>query len=101
MQDIQCCMLANDGNLHKRDQIKHFSQLISSRVWKTALVRQLFQTAWFQLFQVASLVVVTTGINEVKIQVLFWSQHSLRSNLRALTKKKKTIFWEEHAPRPP
>ena len=31
---------------------------------KTAPVRQLFQAAWFQLLQVASLVTVTTGRTE-------------------------------------
>ena len=50
---------------------------------KTAPVRQLFQAAWFQLLQMASLAVVTTGRTGVPEQVI--SAH--------------LIFLGEHTPR--
>ena len=84
VQEIPCLRMMVTFQKEARTSLLADSHRISAlRVWKTSPVWQLFQAVWSQLLQVTSLAAVTTIRTEVNSLVLFWPQHSLRSNLRA------------------
>ena len=82
MLEVQCCMLANDGNLYKRGQIKPFSQPTSYLVWKNCPCKTVVSESLFSIALSDFTSSRTTGRTEVTILVSSWPEHSLTSNLR-------------------